>query len=708
MIDRQGFAWFDEETCREPALVRRRAAFCVLLLASCGGPAGAPPSPERGLAAAAGTEEIALDRPTAADAMVALQASRISMERWRFCTDPGERGETVGFHEASFDDSAWPTIEIGRPWEAQGYEDYDGVAWYRAAVEVPAEWAGAEIRLQVSGADDVYGVWVNGVHLGAVGDRVERSVDNRHTWTRLDRHLRTGERNLIALRVTDRNGPGGITQEVRLQRVLPIDRWAWLLPDPVIDGAPRWRRLYWAAWQMAFDKLSFGTSANRFAEVYMDEGFSPHIYQWDSSFIALFARYGGRLFPSMAALDNFYGRQRDDGYIQRGYSQVDGSDAGEPSREQPRVNPPLFAWAELEYVRFTGDLSRLPRVLPRLASYYRWLREHLVSDLVPDLYFQTQLGSGMDNTPRGDSAFGGWIDMSSQQALAAECLAELFTRVGDAREAAFFERERAILRRRINESLWDAERGWYFDARADVMHAGAFWTLVAGIPDAAQLARVVAHLRDPDEFHRAHLFPSLAASADGYSPRGHYWRGGVWSPTNYAAVRGLSRYGEHALAREVVTSHLDALAAVFESPPTDEARIADEERDGVYSTLWECYSPDALEPATRWDDTSLSRQDFVGWTGLGPIAMLLETAIGIEVDGAARTLTWRLERGDRHGVQRMPVGGETVDAVVDAGSGPRQIHVRATGPITLIIVREGHARQRHSAPAGESSFALRE
>jgi hypothetical protein len=117
-------------------------------------------------------------------------------------------------------------------------------------------------------------------------------------------------------------------------------------------------------------------------------------------------QYGLRLLPAMAALDNFYGEQRADGYIQRVYSRDTGHEVAVPSASEPMVNPTLFAWAERGYWRFTGDASRLARV-------------------APSLYWQTDLGSGMDNVPRGDIAGAGWEDMSMQQALAAMYLAEM-------------------------------------------------------------------------------------------------------------------------------------------------------------------------------------------------------------------------------------------------------------------------------------------
>jgi hypothetical protein len=141
----------------------------------------------------------------------------------------------------------------------------------------------------------------------------------------------------------------------------------------------------------------------------MDEGFNELIYQWDSCFMTAFAVYAREVFPVMASLDNFYDKQREDGYIQRVYWEKDGSLVNAPTSDEPMVNPPLFAWMEWRCYQITGDSSRIRRVLPVLTSYDEWLTHNCRSDKNRDLYYISMLGSGMDNTPRpgcGKSGLG--------------------------------------------------------------------------------------------------------------------------------------------------------------------------------------------------------------------------------------------------------------------------------------------------------------
>ncbi len=595
---------------------------------------------------------------------------------WRFRTDPSDEGVAQSWYATGYDDCEWADIEAGQSWEEQGYPGYDGLGWYRQWVSIPSSWQGSTLRLIASGVDDEYDLYINGELLRHYGQYPDRSVWGWQTIARVDPAIDFGGENLIALRVNDWGGDGGIWRDVALRRSVPLDGYRAFLPEPIIDEAPAWLELYWAAWQMAWDKVAFGTAENGLAEAYMDEGFNEQIYQWDSCFIALFGRYGARLFPVMATLDNFYERQRPDGYIQRVYSETDGQQIGEPTADEPMVNPPLFSWVERAYYQSTADASRLETVLPKLEQYFGWLEQNLRAPEGQGLYYQTDLGSGMDNTPRGAVGHAGWVDMSAQQALAALELARIAEALGQSDRQALWQQKHAEIAGLIEQHLYSSADGYYYDAlaaggQAGVKHIGAFWTVLAQVADDDQLAELAGHLSDPAEFARPHRFPTLAASEPAYSAAGHYWRGGVWAPTNYMIVRGLGQRGFFELAREAAESHLDHLAEVYASPPTDEQAIAPEERDGEYQTLWECYAPELAQPATRWDDTYYSRQDFVGWSGLGPIAMLLETVLGFEVYGAEGRIVWRLHRSDRHGVERLQLGSDNlVDLVARARAEP--------------------------------------
>jgi hypothetical protein len=465
-----------------------------------------------------------------------------------------------------------------------------------------------------------------------------------------------------------------------------------LLPEPFLESNPEWIELYYAAWEMMWNKIKRGTPENGFADKYIDEGFNELIYQWDTNFMAAFAVYSGIQFPAMESLNNFYFKQRKDGYIQRVYKENDGSLVQEPTDDEPMINPPLFAWMELRYYQLTGDKNRLEIILPALVKYFEWIDNNCRTEAGKGLYYYTQLGSGMDNTPRRDVGKGGWIDLSAQMALAAKCILEISYIVGDEKIEKFYEKKYNNIVSLINKLCWDDYTNFYRDFEEDgtlstTTHIGSFWTLISEVCTAERFTEMRNHLIDENEFWRAHLVPTLSASDPDYDPKGHYWRGGVWAPTNYVVVKGLQEYGDYRLAHRIAHNHISNIADVYFNFTPDEEKIAFEERyDDGYQTIWECYSPEKPEPATRWDNTFYSRQDFVGWSGLGPIAMLIENIIGINMRADANIIVWHVMRDDKHGISNLKFGSQFVDLMSTPSEESLSIEVYASKTFELEVI----------------------
>lgn len=502
-------------------------------------------------------------------------------------------------------------------------------------------------------------------------------------------------------------GEPPVPQRIRATTPLPRKH----LPHPLLTDNPEWVELYWFAWEVLWSKVHAGTPANGFVAHYLDEGFNEQIYQWDTCFMALFAMYGRDVFPALASLDNFYLKQRADGYIQRVYHETTGAEVAEPTPDEPLVNPPLFAWVEWLYVERIGDTSRVRRVLPHLIRYHQWLTEHCESEGASTLFYNTPLGSGMDNVPRHDIGRGVWVDMSAQMALAAKCIAELAELAEDNETATTYREIAAELSTDIEQECWDDERGAYFDvdvtgAQSSSLHIGTFWPLLAG-NGSDHTVSLIRLLDDSTQFARPCPVPALAAADAAYDPLGHYWRGGVWAPTNYMVVRGLEECGDHDRAFRIAQSYLTMINDVFHDFQPDEDSIAFEERyaDG-YHTLWECYSPERAAPATRWDNTFFSRQDFVGWTGLGPIAMLLETIIGIDANALDNNITWHIRRNDLHGVEKFPFGEQQVDLLYNPLHTPPQLLVTCEAQFELIVEQNGKTTTFDIPYSGTHSFDL--
>lgn len=106
-----------------------------------------------------------------------------------------------------FDDSKWSTFTLPATLAGNGLESRDGLFYFRLVVELPADTAGKAATLHLGPIDDRDTTWINGALVGKThGDgqwNVAREYDVPAGV------LRAG-RNVVAIRVLDTAGPGGI------------------------------------------------------------------------------------------------------------------------------------------------------------------------------------------------------------------------------------------------------------------------------------------------------------------------------------------------------------------------------------------------------------------------------------------------------------------------------------------------------------------
>ncbi len=478
------------------------------------------------------------------------------------------------------------------------------------------------------------------------------------------------------------------------------------LPQIVCPEHPEWVAMYNTAWQMAFSNIEYPTKPGWKPQLTCMPG-ADTVWQWDSCFMTFFTRFSNRQLSAMDNLDNLYRLQREDGFASMAYR---------ISTERPaygeRINPPLFSWAEWEYYLATGDDSRLESVLPRLVRLYDWIQANRTRNT--GLYwFEDSGSSGMDNAPRGgylceklngsDICF---IDLACQQALSALYIGKIAGHLGNTDLVERFAREHTQLKALINERHWCERIGFYMDlftrdhkdSRCNFLNhktLAGYWPMISEVANEGHVGRLIEHLLNPDEFWTRHPLPTLSKDDPNYDPLGGYWLGGVWAPTNYMVIKGLERYKKHDLAREIAVRHLNAMVEVM--------------REENYASIWECYSPEFARPATNGYGR-ICRPDFVGWTGLGPIAMLIESIFGFQFDASDNRISWMVRTTGEHGIRNLVFNGKTVSltiAAADAIQGTRKVTVETTGPVRLELSRLGKFHEtQHELSAGRHELLL--
>jgi sialate O-acetylesterase len=112
--------------------------------------------------------------------------------------------------DPTLDDSRWGELRVPAYWEAQGYPAMDGVAWYRVTVDLDSTQVAHDATLIMQAIDDDDISWMNGVEIGRTnGYNIERTY-------RVPASAMRAGRNLLAVRVADGGGGGGINGPVAL------------------------------------------------------------------------------------------------------------------------------------------------------------------------------------------------------------------------------------------------------------------------------------------------------------------------------------------------------------------------------------------------------------------------------------------------------------------------------------------------------------
>jgi len=455
-----------------------------------------------------------------------------------------------------------------------------------------------------------------------------------------------------------------------------------LLPEPFWSGHQGAVDLWWRTWELAFTRLRRPPPESGFIANFITTSFADCLFMWDSVFIIRFARYGARVFEPQRTLDNLYAKQHPDGYICRQIREKDGGECFH-RHDQSSTGPNILAWSEWDHYDLTGDRERLGRVFPVLVAYHRWMRTYRT--WADGFYWTTGWGCGMDNQPRNPEAprrewhhgWVSWADASIQQVLSADMLCRIGDELGRSNEVADMADEKVRLTELINRRMWDGKEGFYFDldrqgVRTGVKTIGAYWALLAGLIPPGGLEKFVSHLTNPAEFKRPHMIPTLSADHPEYRrPDGGYWLGGVWPPTNYMVLRGLDAIGNNGLAHEIALNHFNNVVEVFQKT----------------GTVWENYAPEEAAPGKP------ACADFVGWGGVGPVAVFLEYVLGLRQSGRAGRLLWDVRLLEEHGVRRFPFGREgLVDLKCLARNSVKEkprVEATSTIPLELVVRWDG-------------------
>ncbi len=134
--------------------------------------------------------------------------------RWKFRT-----GDDLSRKDIGFSDIDWIEIFVPAKWEDQGFRDYDGFAWYRKTFTCNINSVDDNLILVMGKIDDIDQVYLNGVLIGSTGGFADKNKNMYITgleWQAFRGYyfpsglLKKNQKNVIAVRVYDAGGDGGI------------------------------------------------------------------------------------------------------------------------------------------------------------------------------------------------------------------------------------------------------------------------------------------------------------------------------------------------------------------------------------------------------------------------------------------------------------------------------------------------------------------
>ena len=450
------------------------------------------------------------------------------------------------------------------------------------------------------------------------------------------------------------------------------------------ESHPEWVRLRQEAIRIGRTKM---LEVDGWEPVMSAAARSDVIWQWDSCFMALYAGYTEDGLHGLGNLDNLYRLQSPNGYMGMAYEYKT-----RRHKWGERINPPLFAWVEYLYARRTGDKSRLERAYDHCSRLFKWIK--YCRRRANGLYwFEDPGSSGMDNSPRGgyparDLAGSDicHVDLACQQALSARYLAKIGEVLGkSAEEIAQWKREAAQIDDLVNRHHWCDKSQFYHDVFNNrgnnrpynwLGHktAAAFWAIVSGVADDAKVKALVEHLENPATFGTECPVPALSRDDLNYQSNGAYWNGGVWPPIEYMVCAGLRDRGYRALAASIAKKHLAQQTAVLDDPK--------------FGSIYEVYGPETNEPCRREDgNRGYVKKNFVGWGAVGPFLLLMEDALGLDINAFERRIDWYPTEKGHQGVSGLVFNGGTVavSCSIDDSGDAVDAKTDGTVPFTLVI-----------------------
>ena len=218
--------------------------------------------------------------------------------------------------------------------------------------------------------------------------------------------------------------------------------------------------------------------------------------------------YSNQNYSPYSMIDFFYSMQGEDGQIAEKYDIASKTPVFDPDNPLG-ASLPLLSYVEFVFYHKIGNKKRLKDVVPFLEKYFSWIQSNFMDK--DGLYTVPYSAMHMGNLPREGAVYT--VDYNSAIAVFALYMSYIGDILNDKELAFRYKRIYFSVKTRINSMMWDGDDKFYYDLDADKnriknKHIGAFWTLLAEIPNDEYALFLIDSLKNDKEFGTENPFPT--------------------------------------------------------------------------------------------------------------------------------------------------------------------------------------------------------
>ncbi|MGK9251760.1 amylo-alpha-1,6-glucosidase [Paenibacillus humicus] len=239
---------------------------------------------------------------------------------------------------------------------------------------------------------------------------------------------------------------------------------------------------------------------------------------------------------------------------------------------------PLFLVLLGEYVRWTGDMNTLKRLLPHADRALEWIDRYGDHGGRGFTSYYQESSKGIANQGWKDSADSvvhrdgryaeapvALVEVQGYVYQAKQALAGLFRTLNDPErsgQAVRLEAEAEALRQRFEERFWMEDRQYYAialdgdSAQVGTVTSNPGHVLMSGLVSPERAEAVARRLISPEMFS-GYGIRTMAEGEKAYNPMS-YHDGSIWPHDNSLCLMGLARYGLDKEAAVVMEGLLEA------------------------------------------------------------------------------------------------------------------------------------------------------